>query len=97
MKLSILPAEHDNISADRVVGILEASKIIRTAGRLIQICAWCGRIENHRGFRIQPEDCLTTSRDVKFTHGICPEYCERMESLYKRQPAEEEKLRFEIQ
>lgn len=97
MKSSILPAERDGSTDDHVFWILETARMIRTGSRLIKMCAWCGRIENHRGFWVQPEDYLTAHKDKTFTHGICYECYNRIKFLYKSQLAEEGKLGFEIQ
>jgi CheY-like chemotaxis protein len=57
----------------------EALDTIKTLSGLIPICAWCGRkIEDEGGAWVSVEMYIQTHSEATFTHGMCPDCCEKM-------------------
>ena len=92
MKSSIQPLECGDRTTDVVAKLLQVNESIRAAGRLVLICAWCGKIKSQGGFWIQPKDDYSQSHDVTPTHGICPECRDREASLLVDRQTKDRKL-----
>lgn len=50
-----------------------ASAEIRTLGKLIPVCAWCGKARDDKGYWEDLENYIRNHSEVDFTHGICPD------------------------
>jgi hypothetical protein len=92
MKSSIQPLERGDNTTDVVAKVLKVNEKMQAAGRLVHICAWCGKIKNKEGFWIQPEAVCSQSHDVKLTHGTCPKCREREASLLEGRQIKDRKL-----
>ena len=51
---------------------------VKTLEGLLPICSACKRIRDHSGAWSGVETYLMRHTDASFTHGICPECCERL-------------------
>jgi hypothetical protein len=58
---------------ERLLGELQAAAAqIKTLGKLIPVCAWCGKARDDKGYWEDLEDYIRNHSGVDFTHGICP-------------------------
>jgi len=58
----------------------EALTKIKTLRGLIPICASCKKIRNDTGYWQQLEEYIVEHSEADFTHGLCPECLEQMET-----------------
>ena len=45
-------------------------------GRIVMICAWCGKTRSADGVWQQTKDSITPDKRLTVSHGICP-HCSR--------------------
>lgn len=64
--------------ADRVAELQDMLARVHTLEGLLPICSWCKRIRNDQNYWEQLESYLTEHSQATFTHGICPECCEKL-------------------
>jgi signal transduction histidine kinase len=78
--------EHRKADEDRERLINELKKSlleIHVLRGMIPACAWCGRVRDDQGVWKKIEDYVTEHSHAKFTHGICPECLEEVETNEK--------------
>ena len=66
--------------ADRVAELQNTLDRVHALEGLLPICSWCKRIRNDQNYWEQLESYLTEHSQATFTHGICPECCEKLRS-----------------
>lgn len=69
-----------NRLADRVRELEDALAHVRQLQGLIPICAYCKKIRNEEEHWERIERYLSARSDARFTHGICPECRDKVES-----------------
>jgi sigma-B regulation protein RsbU (phosphoserine phosphatase) len=64
--------------SQRVAELQEALGRVHKLEGLLPICAWCKRIRNDQNYWEQLEIYIAEHTDASFTHGICPDCCEKL-------------------
>jgi len=62
---------------------------VRQLGGLLPICASCKKIRDDAGYWQQLEDYIADHSEARFTHGLCPDCLEKLESAYVREQGAE--------
>ena len=63
----------------------DAFSRIRTLQGLIPVCAWCKKVRDDKGYWEQLEEYISQHTDADFTHGICPDCIEKVETEEKNE------------
>jgi PAS domain S-box-containing protein len=59
---------------------------IKTLRGLIPMCAWCKKIRDDRGYWEKVESYVSQHTEAEFTHSVCPDCAERVQSETLCQP-----------
>lgn len=60
-----------------IVELQTALGNVKTLSGLLPICAWCKKIRDDKGYWEQIESYIGKHSEADFTHGICPQCCEK--------------------
>ena len=56
---------------------------IKTLRGIIPICSYCKQIRDDKGLWNKMEEYIRDHSEAEFSHGICPECCEKIKGIYK--------------
>ena len=61
-----------------IIGLQEALDKVKALSGLLPICAWCKKIRDDQGYWKQVDQYIQEHSNAMFTHGICPECCDKI-------------------
>ena len=64
--------------------LADALEQVKTLQELLPICAWCKRIRDDKGYWDQVEAYIHKSTGADFTHSICPQCLEKVNSEWEQ-------------
>lgn len=76
----------------KAIELRESHSSMKRLKGLLQVCGWCGKIHDEKGFWSTVLDYIDDHADVEIVHGICPDCAEK-----DRQKYEERKLHIKLQ